>query len=222
MPDPPLSMRRDSDPYAGRSEEPYYPVRDQPDATGPPPVDRDARPYPVFEPERRFSIGATFLGWAVASFFVLALTALLSAAVGGIAAAADPALAGATLAEMGLIAAAGVLLVVFVAYAIGGYAAGRISLWDGAKHGALTVVWAVLSTVLLALIGILAAGPIDVNLAPTTGAGQLAWAYTILFTVLLLVVMVAGGALGGRVGERLHDSGAGWTVRSTRSRGRPL
>lgn len=155
----------------------------------------DAEP-PVDRP--RFSLAATFLGWAVAAFFTIVFSAIALALTG-----ANEAQDGTLdLSNLAIVSLIGYLVASFLAYLIGGYAAGRISLWNGVWHGLGTVVWAVLFAVGAVLAGLYAADLFDIgarlDLADLTGPGLLAIG-------LSLLAMLAGAALGGRLGERYHE-----------------
>lgn len=182
------------------------------------------------EPYRpRFSLGATFFGWACATFFSLVFITLLAIALSG-QAMADGTLGTNDVGSLGVVGIVGVLLAAFVAYLLGGYVAGRMAAWRGALHGGLTVAWALLATALLVglgayagnAFGLFGAIPAWLDLsALTTG--------TILFLVGHLVAMLAGGILGGQLGERYfgrHFNGDDRAVSRRRlgstRRGRPL
>lgn len=177
---------------------------------------------------RRFSIGATFLGWAVATFFSLVFLSLLTGVLGGNALAqyygGDTTVDNADVNSYGMAALVGILVSTFLAYVIGGYAAGRISLWDGAKHGMAMVIWPILFAILGAIVGaslgddfVRATGiNFDLSgLADLTGPA-------ILGIALTLAAMLGGGALGGRLGERYHDRADTVGMRRRSIRGRPL
>lgn len=196
-------------------------VLDQPDA---PVVER--LEGPAAEPpvaERRFSLGATFLGWAVAAFFTFVFTVLALALLGAAATQADFINSIWTL-EAGALAnttAVVFLISMFLAYLIGGYAAGRIALWDGLKHGSLIVVWPVLLTILAGILGAVAADNVRAYVPAGVDAASLTTG-AIVMGLLSLLVMIAGGALGGRMGERYHKVDRSDYRRRTTSRGRPL
>lgn len=183
---------------------------------------------PLMEPGPRFSLGATFLGWSVASFFTLVFVGIAAAILGGIVAqdvaAGDDAVTTGEVNTYGIGALVGVLIAVFLAYLIGGYAAGRISLWNGAMHGALTVAWAVL----LGILAFIAGATLNAQLANyfTLGidpaAMDLATTGGIVLLVLSLLAALLGGALGGKLGERYHKPPEGARARRPYSRGRPL
>lgn len=173
---------------------------------------------------RRFSLGATFLGWAVATFFTFIAFTIVAGALG--IAGGQEAVAGGLesgeIANVATLAGIGALVATFVAFLIGGYAAGRIALWDGVPHGLGIVAW----TVLFALVGfavgtfygadIVALTGFELDLAGLTGP-------TIVGLVLTLVAMLAGAALGGRIGERYHERVHGLDPRrSSERRGRSV
>lgn len=171
----------------------------------------------------RFSLGATFLGWSVAAFFTVVFVAILGAILGGTVATEPDVINSGYLAVItagGLVA---YLAATFFAYMIGGYAAGRIALWDGVKHGSLIVGWAILFgvvAILLSLTGVanlLVQTSVPIDVRAVTGA-------SIFALVVTLAVMLLGAAWGGRIGERYHERVHGRTPRRAyraRTRGRP-
>ena len=193
--------------------------RDEPDAA------RPARARTVTGVrDRRFSIGATFLGWAVASFFSLVFSALVLLALGA-GAAADGTVGSGDVASLGAMGFVGVLIAMFLAYLIGGYAAGRIAHFDGAKHGAIVPVW----TILFGLLAIFAGAYLGTQLAgyftPALANVDLAalGTYGILGLLAMLVADFAGAILGGILGARGDQRYEDRALERRRtSRGRPL
>lgn len=176
---------------------------------------------------RRFSLGATFLGWAVASFFTLLFTAIVIGIVGG-ATAGDGTfgLGDENVTNVAIGALVGLLIAVFLAYLIGGYNAGRISRWDGGKHGAAIVGWTILFAILAAIVTY--AGMTTFNLGAYLAPVGLDFAdpatlttYGILVLVLVLAAMIGGGYLGGKLGERTYEREMA-PARRRAVRGRPL
>lgn len=182
------------------------------------------------EPYRpRFSVGATFFGWACATIFSLVFLTLLGVNMGN-QAAADGSLGTGDIATVGTAALAGFLASSFLAYLLGGYVAGRMAGTRGALHGGLTVLWAFLATGILVAIGVTAGAEsglfaalpawLDMG-ALTTG--------TILFLVGHVLAMLVGGLLGGKIGERYFgrhfvngDQAVSRRRTGTQRRGRPL
>jgi hypothetical protein len=177
-------------------------------------------PVPVRERFGGSKLGAAFFGWLVAIGMTVLLTgvaALVVAAMGrnlsSVPFVADAATVGLT----GM-ATAGVLLA--IAYFFGGYVAGRLARFDGARNGLLVwllgLIVAVLAAVAAAVVGAstnLAATvhlptlPVDVSALTLSGAVVLA---------LTVVVTALTAALGGRLGERFHrrvDRAAGLDLR---------
>jgi hypothetical protein len=176
---------------------------------------------------RRFSLGATFLGWCVAAFFTLVGAALLAIVLGalGYNEAATDGLGTGDIQSLGIANLVGYLVVAFLAYLIGGYAAGRIALWDGVRHGMLTVAWAALFAILAVAGATYLADTFNVGAYVPSGIdlGNLGL-YGILAIVLSLAAMLGGAALGGKMGERYHDRvhGVHRPRATSRTRGRPL
>ncbi|SDE68060.1 hypothetical protein SAMN05660485_01515 [Blastococcus fimeti] len=155
--------------------------------------------------------GAAFFGWLSANGLAVLLIALLGAGgvVLGLAQGVDTADEAAARAEtIGLGGAIALLVVLFVAYLAGGYVAGRMARFDGARQG--LAVWLIGLVVVLVLAGAGAiAGaqynvlqeldlpriPVDEGTATTGGLITLA---------AVLLATLLGALLGGKVGDRYH------------------
>jgi hypothetical protein len=153
--------------------------------------------------------GAAFFGWLVAVGMAVLLTALLSAA-GATVAISEIDSAGEAIASadtIGLAGGIGLLVIALVSYFAGGYVAGRMSRFDGARQGAGVWLWAIIVTLVLALIGVIAgeewnvfAGldlpriPVDED--TTTGG--------VILLLLILVATLVAAAAGGKAGEQYH------------------
>jgi hypothetical protein len=154
-------------------------------------------------------IGAAFFGWLVA----VGMTVLLSAIATGIGLAVGSSMgldaAGADAAPIGLAGAAVLLGVLAVAYFAGGYVAGRLARFDGARNGLLAWVVGLLVTVVAVVVGLVAGSANTGLFAPlrlpvlTGDPTSLTVAGVIALVAVLLVTAVAA-ALGGRVGEQFH------------------
>jgi hypothetical protein len=136
------------------------------------------------------------------------LTVLLSAIVGGIAAAAgvaaDPGGATAT----GLTSAIVALVVLLLAYYTGGYVAGRLARFDGGRNGFLSWVIGILVTIAAAAAAAIVGGATDLFRGVRLPAAPLSGEQLTLVGVLALAVTLVGtllaAVLGGKAGERFH------------------
>ena len=155
--------------------------------------------------------GAAFFGWLSA----MGLTAILA----GIVAAAASALgyqnqfsevqAQQAAGTVGIVGGVVVLCVLVLAYFAGGYVAGRMSRFDGAKQG--VGVWAIglVVTVLAAVAGWLAGDAynvlnrVDMPSIPIP-TDQLTWG-GIVGGLLILLGTLAAAVVGGKVGQKYHD-----------------
>jgi hypothetical protein len=155
--------------------------------------------------------GAAFFGWLSANGLAVILIALLSAAglAFGLAQNVDTADEAAQQAEtIGIGGGIAVLVVLFLAYLAGGYVAGRMSRFDGARQGVAVWVIGLAVVLVLAVAGYflgteynvlqqlnLPRIPIDEGTATTAG---------IVTLVAILLVTLLGAVLGGKLGERFH------------------
>ena len=156
-----------------------------------------------------FSWGSAFFGWLVAVGMAALLTALLSA-IG--AATGLTEVSGAEAEQnaetIGIAGGIALLVVLALAYYAGGYVAGRLARFDGARQGFGVWLFSILVTVALAVLGVVLGSeynvlsqldlpriPVDEG-ALTTG-GIIALAAALLVTVLAAIS-------GGKVGERFH------------------
>lgn len=156
-----------------------------------------------------FTWGAIFFGWLVAVGLAALLTAILSAAGTAIGITELSAAEAEAQAEtLGLIG--GILLVVVLAlsYFAGGYVAGRLARFDGARQGFGVWIFGLLVTLAAAAFAAIAGSewnvfaqldlpriPIDEGTL-TTGGG-IALAAIVIGTLLAAI-------FGGKVGERFH------------------
>ena len=155
--------------------------------------------------------GAAFFGWLSANGLAVLLIAVLSAA--GVAIGLTqgvPSAGEATDAASGIGIGGGIalLVVLFLAYLAGGYVAGRMSRFDGARQGVAVWLIGLLVVVVLAVAGAVLGAkynvlsqlnlpriPVDEGTATTAG---------IIALVAVLVVTLVGAVLGGKLGDRFH------------------
>ena len=159
--------------------------------------------------------GAAFFGWLSANGLAVILIALLSAAgvalglAQGVDTPGEAADQAATQANtLGIGGAVAVLVVLFLAYLAGGYVAGRMSRFDGARQGLAVWLVGLLVVLLLAAAGGILGSqynvlqqlnlpriPIDEGTATTAGLITLG---------AILLATLLGAVLGGKIGERYH------------------
>jgi hypothetical protein len=155
--------------------------------------------------------GAAFFGWLSANGLAVILVALVSATgvALGLANGVDTAGEVADQADsVGLGGAIAVLVILFLAYLAGGYVAGRMARFDGARQGMATWLIGLIVVLLLAAAGAVLGAqynvlqdlnlpriPVNEGTATTTG---------IITLVAILVVTLLGAVLGGKIDERYH------------------
>lgn len=154
--------------------------------------------------------GACFFGWLVAVGLVVLLAAIVSAVATAVGHQLDWSRNDAedNAGSIGVAAAVALAVVAFIGYYAGGYVAGRMSRFSGARQG--VGVW------LIGLLALIIAGavaaifgskydiPSHIDLPSVdVSNGTLGWGAAITGVVLLVVTLV-GGILGAAVGGRYH------------------
>ncbi|MFF2486941.1 YrzE family protein [Microbacterium sp. NPDC058062] len=159
--------------------------------------------------------GSAFFGWLTALGALVALTAVVAAigaatgltspqAVDDAAEAATSNIGGAT-----VIGAIAIAVVLFIAYFAGGYVAGRMARFSGAKQGFAVWLWAILIAIVVAVITLIAGGrwdilanvdifpriPVTADTATLTG---------ILTAIGAAVITLVAAVLGGMAGMSYH------------------
>ncbi|MEA2411929.1 MAG: hypothetical protein QOC77_2490 [Thermoleophilaceae bacterium] len=151
--------------------------------------------------------GAAFFGWVVAIGIGVLLTAIVSAA-GAAIGLTNQNTAKAHAATISIVGGALLIAIAVIAYYAGGYVAGRMSRFDGARQG--FGVWAIglLVTLLVAAAGAILGDQynvfeqlnlprIPVSTSDLTTGGAIALAAIVLGSLI-------GAVLGGKVGQRYH------------------
>ena len=156
------------------------------------------------------NIGAAFFGWLVAVGMTALLTgiaAVIATAIGynsGITQTDAERAAG----TVTLVTAIVLLVILLIAYYSGGYVAGRMSRFDGARQGLMVWVIGLLVTLLAAALGWVAGDQynlldrVDVPRIPIP-TDEITWG-GIITAIAVLVGTLLAAMFGGTVGRRYH------------------
>jgi hypothetical protein len=155
--------------------------------------------------------GAGFFGWLVAIGMTIILSGIVGAVLTAVGSQVDITLKDAKSAagSIGIGAGITLLVVLMLAYFTGGYVAGRMSRFDGARQGVAVWVIGLVVTLLVAALGAIAGDkynifsrinlprlPLNLN---ELGTGGAITALAVLLGTLLAAVV------GGKIGHRYHD-----------------
>ncbi|HKF14794.1 MAG TPA: hypothetical protein VKB13_06150 [Gaiellaceae bacterium] len=109
--------------------------------------------------------------------------------------------------DLSLASMIGGVAVLFVAYVVGGWAAGRIARYDGARNGFAAGVWTLILAAILAGLGAWIGSEYDVfrnvDLPQWWSTDALTTA-AIISGIAAIAAMFVGGVIGGLWGERYH------------------
>ena len=155
--------------------------------------------------------GAAFFGWLVAIGMTILLAGIVGAVAAGLGETADltrddlEGQAG----DLGVGAVVLLMVVLFVGYACGGYVAGRMSRFDGARQGFAVWVLGLVVTLVAVGLGALFGSQYDVQERVDLpripfSDGELT-AGGIVAGLVVPAVTLIGAVLGGTVGHRYHD-----------------
>ena len=155
------------------------------------------------------SWGSAFFGWLSAAGMTALLAGLLGAAGAALALNKVGDKATASNAEtIGIAGGIGLLVILALAYFCGGYVAGRMARFDGARQGIGVWLWGLIAAVVVALLAVI--GGSKYNLLDALNlpripvdSGSLTTAGLIALIASLVVTLLAGIA-GGKTGERFH------------------
>jgi len=172
--------------------------------------DSDAR-HDVLEREKEefggMRFGTAFFGWLTALGMGVLLTAVVAAIGTAAGWSADDAVVSAR--GLGIAGVVVVAIVMFVAYLAGGYVAGRMARFSGAKQGIAVWLWALIAAVILGVLGLVLGARFNVlaNLdtfprIPLSG-DDLTLAGVMTAVAFALITLI-GAILGGLAGMRYH------------------
>lgn len=165
--------------------------------------------------------GSCFFGWVVAT----ALTSFLLAVATGIAAAVTlsdgtptPESLAADLQTIGVLGAIVAGVILFLCYVAGGYVAGRMARFSGAKQGVGVWLWAVVISIILGVVGYFVGRDMTLPYGVSVPRFDLTsitfnTAGIITLAVVILLPLI-GAILGGLAGMPYHRRAdrAGWTI----------
>ena len=160
-------------------------------------------------------VGSAFFGWLTATGMAVLLTALVAAAGTAVGLANNTDVnqavnqAAQNSGTVGLVGIIVLLVILFLSYYCGGYVAGRMARFNGAKQGLMVWVWALIAAIVIAVLGLVAGQQFNVlanlNSFPRIpiNEGQLTTT-SIIAAVVVAVVALVGAVLGGLAGMRFH------------------
>lgn len=149
-------------------------------------------------------IPASLVGMLTALSTTLILAGLVGAAVGAVGYQTGLEENAEDLSTWSLI---GGVAVLFVAYVIGGWAAGRMARYDGVRNGFATGIWTLVLGAILAGLGAWIGSEYDVfrNVElPQWFESDALTTAAIISGIAAIAAMFAGGIIGGLWGERYH------------------
>ncbi len=160
-------------------------------------------------------VGSAFFGWLTATGTAVLLTALAAAAGTAVGLATDTEageVVNSATQDPGTVGIAGavvLLVILFVAYYCGGYVAGRMARFHGARQGVAVWLWAIVIAAVIAIVGAVAGTEFDV-LARLNGFPRLPVNEGDVTTAGIVAALIAaaaallGAVLGGLAGMRFH------------------
>lgn len=186
------------------------------------PTVTEDRAMVVARQKQRFGgikIGSAFFGWLTATGMSVLLIALLAAGgiVFGVATNSTVSIDQAVQESqqvtgaaqtVGLVGGITLLIVLLVAYYCGGYVAGRMARFNGARQGLAVWLWGVLTALIIAAAAAIAGAQYDVfarlNLPRLpVNEGQVTAVGAIVIAAAVLTALI-GAVLGGLAGMRFH------------------
>jgi hypothetical protein len=159
--------------------------------------------------------GSAFFGWLTATGMAVLLTALVAAAGTAVGLANNTDVneavnqAARNQGTVGLVGIIVLLAILFLSYYCGGYVAGRMARFNGAKQGVMVWIWALIFAIVVAVLGMVAGQQFNVlanlNSFPRIpiNEGQLTTT-SIIAAVVVAAVALVGAVLGGLAGMRFH------------------
>lgn len=157
-------------------------------------------------------VGSAFFGWLTATGMAVLLTALAAAAGTAVGLATNTDINAAVTQSpdtVGLVSIIVLLAILFVSYYCGGYVAGRMARFNGARQGLMVWLWALIVAGLVYLLGMVAGQQYNIlanlNSFPRIplNEGQLT-VMGIITAIVVAAVALIGAVLGGMAGMHFH------------------
>jgi hypothetical protein len=164
--------------------------------------------HPIAAARDRFGgidIPASLVGMLTALAMLLLLGGLVGAAIGAVG--YQTGLSGDDVEDITVASLIGGLVVLFLSYLVGGWAAGRIARYDGARNGLMTGIWTLILAAALAALGAWAGDEYNVlaNVdLPNWFNEDAVTTAAIVSGVVAIATMLLAGLLGGLWGTRYH------------------
>ncbi|HET7140365.1 MAG TPA: hypothetical protein VFI36_09415 [Arthrobacter sp.] len=159
-------------------------------------------------------VGSAFFGWLTATGMSVLLTAFVAAAGTAVGLVNNTTVNDAlhqvtTNGAAGLAGIIVLLVILFLSYYSGGYVAGRMARFNGARQGFMVWIWALIAAVVVALLGLIAGQKFNVlanlNSFPRIPVNEGDLTMTSIITaVVVAVIALVGAVLGGLSGMRFH------------------
>jgi len=168
----------------------------------------DERPHPIAANRALFGgvdVPASLVGMLTALAMLVLLAGIVGAAIGAVG--YQTGLSGDDAEDIGIASLVGGVVVLFLSYLVGGWAAGRIARYDGARNGLMTAVWTILLAAALSALAYFLGNEYDVfrNVdLPQYFDRDALTAAAIISGVVTIATMLIGGLLGGLWGTRYH------------------
>jgi hypothetical protein len=166
------------------------------------------RPHPIAAARDRFGgidLPASLVGMLTAIAVLILLGGIVGAAIGAIG--YQTGLSGDNVEDISLASLIGGLVVLAIAYLIGGWTAGRIARYDGARNGLMTAVWTIVLAGALSALAAWFGSEYDVfaNVELPQWFDRDALTTAALASgIAAVAIMLVGGLLGGLWGTRYH------------------
>ena len=201
-------------PAGASAEREYVPAAPAPSAD-PNLTDRQTAVAREKEQFGGIKVGSAFFGWLTATGMAVLLTAFVAAAGTAVGLATNTDVneavsqAARNQGTVGLVGIIVLLVILFLSYYSGGYVAGRMARFNGAKQGFMVWIWALIVAVLVSILGLVAGQQFNVlanlNSFPRIpiNEGQLTTT-SIIAAVVVAAVALVGAVLGGLAGMRFH------------------